>query len=380
MIYKINKTPAIAGVLSFKKKIMSEQKELTYILGAGASYQSIPVVKTFAKRFEVFINYLDEYKKKSSSMPLPELKLSNEDIEKCRCLLDSFRSHQSFDTYFKKLFHTKKDNEIRFAKKVLHIYFIWEHLTNDIIFKEPKNGGFWKQAKIDKRYDALIAGLLKPTNEKTETFCKTNFITWNYDLNLLSSIKNYFYPDKSYDEFLKEVTKSEAKIWDIDGQISIINLNGYFYSSLFKCHSTLDLLSVNDTITTKITNDYFNNLHLDSDSELIQFAWEMRNNDVIDLVQEKIYNSENLVVIGYTFPLYNRLVDRNYFPPSLFTEAKFTTYIQDPEAEKIRSNFISNFNVKALHEDKIITVKDCDSFFVPSNIHNPKPIDRAPYF
>ena len=32
---------------------MSEKKqELTYILGAGASYQSIPVVKTFNKRFD----------------------------------------------------------------------------------------------------------------------------------------------------------------------------------------------------------------------------------------------------------------------------------------------------------------------------------------
>lgn len=28
--------------------------ELTYILGAGASYQSMPVVKTFPKRFEAF--------------------------------------------------------------------------------------------------------------------------------------------------------------------------------------------------------------------------------------------------------------------------------------------------------------------------------------
>ena len=158
-------------------------QELTYILGAGASYQSFPIVKTFSERFRLFMIYFqklgDVYKTNS------EIKSKFDTIlYKIFYLNEEFKSHQSFDTYFKKLFHTKQPNEINCAKKILHLYFIWEHLEE--VFYELKQGNsFNKQAKIDKRYDALIAGLLKPIANEAKSYCKTNFITWNYDLNLL---------------------------------------------------------------------------------------------------------------------------------------------------------------------------------------------------
>jgi hypothetical protein len=44
------------GFFIYIWRIMTE--ELTYILDAGASYQSLPVVKTFPKRFKMFLIYM----------------------------------------------------------------------------------------------------------------------------------------------------------------------------------------------------------------------------------------------------------------------------------------------------------------------------------
>ncbi len=39
-------------------------------------------------------------------------------------LAESFENHQSFDTYFKKLFHTNEIALIKKYKKLLNLYFI----------------------------------------------------------------------------------------------------------------------------------------------------------------------------------------------------------------------------------------------------------------
>lgn len=60
----------------------------------------------------------------------------------------------------------------------------------------------------------LIAGLLRPIKGDKKLFCKTNFITWNNDLNLLSSIKNYFSPELPFSEMLHTIGKNDT-VWKI---------------------------------------------------------------------------------------------------------------------------------------------------------------------
>ena len=100
-------------------------KELTYILGAGASYQSIPVVKTFNKRF---LEFIDSLKTNNGNVWPPEYrpKMANA-IDYLTELSKEFSSHQSFDTYFKKLFHFGKHDKINLGKRLLNLYFMWEH-------------------------------------------------------------------------------------------------------------------------------------------------------------------------------------------------------------------------------------------------------------
>lgn len=340
--------------------------ELTYILGAGASYQSIPVVKTFGNRFRSFVTFLNQL---SSFQTLDKLTSDRlKDVyELSRLLSISFESHQSFDTYFKKLFHTKEHRKVKEAKKILNLYFTWEHLTS--ITNKPEyisETTFWKQSIIDKRYDALIAGLLKPIEDKSEPYCKVNFISWNYDLNLLMSLKNYFSPNETINKFLTSIDKND-NVWCIEDQITIINMNGYFYNSAFNDFINLDKQSIQKIFTDKINEDYFNEISVDDDAELIKFAWEKGNSNVI-LAKSKIDQSDNIVVIGYTFPLYNRLIDFEYLNRANILKKKII--IQDPNAIVLRQNMIDNYQIYETNstERDLKAVIDCDSFYIPSTI------------
>jgi hypothetical protein len=348
---------------------MSEKKEeLTYILGAGASFQSIPDVKTFNKRFDSFVKFLDD-SSKTIVQSYPESNNNNiglkEALKVAKIIAAEFKSHQSFDTYFKKLFHTKNLDKLNLSRKIIHLYFLWEHIATIPQIKPESDDVFWKQAIIDKRYDALIAGLLMPDKDTCNLFCKTNFITWNYDLNLLESIKNYFYPEESFREFLKTKIKVINEYeWSVDGKISIINMNGYFYSNLFDEMKFIVRNKGNELLRTKVTKNYFDNNYSDNDAELIKFAWESEN-QVSKVAAEKINNSKNIVVIGYTFPLYNRLIDYKYFERNILINKKL--YIQDPDADNIAEGLKDNFNIN-LDPSRLKRIKNCDSFYVPSDI------------
>lgn len=353
--------------------------ELTYILGAGASFQSIPVVKNFPMRFSSFSSYLS---RTSNNTSFDENKREAFILahQKAQEICDAFRAHQSFDTYFKKLFHTSQLRKIAEAKKILNLYFIWEYLSRPTakpdIYDETI---FWKQSAIDKRYDALVAGLLKPKAGKSEPYCPINFITWNYDMNLFMSLKNYFSPNKLFGDFLSTIDKKN-NLWQIEDKISIINMNGYSYCTKFSPFKSMnDLTSVKkeiyEWIYEKITDRYFSQDYSDKDSESIKFAWELTSGsktsdlECIKQAREKISRSANIVVIGYTFPLYNRLVDYEYF--NNLTVGGKRISIQDPNAIQIKKSLASDFNISSENSPifYVDEITNCDSFFVPSNIY-----------
>ena len=102
------------------------QNELTYILGAGASFQSLPVVKTFAERFNDFYEFLNLFTKRGDNFYVFNDTTRGEinGIKKhIKIVYEEFKNHQSFDTYFKKLFHTKNTTLIDYTKRVLNYYF-----------------------------------------------------------------------------------------------------------------------------------------------------------------------------------------------------------------------------------------------------------------
>ena len=343
---------------------MNNNKSITYILGAGASFQSIPIVSTFPGRFKQFMDTLTDF---SSQNTIENSYRNNlqDAVEVSKELLKEFQDHQSFDTFFKKLYHVEDLKKIKIFKKILNLYFIWEHTNPGYNVSDLDSNIFTKQANIDKRYDALIAGLLRPIKGDKKLFCKTNFITWNYDLNLLSSIKNYFFPELPFSEMINMIGKNET-VWKINDQLSILNMNGFFYSSEFNDLKKLPQSNSPFLFDKKLTSNYLEDTFDDLDAESIRFAWELENiEEVTNAAKKMITHSKNIVVIGYTFPLYNRLVDFKYLAHENLYNKKL--FIQDPNALELKEDFIEYFNIEVIR-DSIITKTSCNNFFVPQDI------------
>jgi len=110
-------------------------EELTYILGTGASFQSIPVVKTFPARFMKFSNFIVSLQNDYQRALDYDSKVYN-NITKLKewsqSLQKVFKSHQSFDTYFKKLFHTVIQSV---QKRKYNIECCPEFTTQDFAFE-----------------------------------------------------------------------------------------------------------------------------------------------------------------------------------------------------------------------------------------------------
>ncbi len=193
-------------------------------------------------------------------------------------------------------------------------------------------------------------------------------------MNLFISLKNYFSPNESMGEFLIKIDKGN-NLWQIDDKISVINMNGYFYSSLLSFLSDIntlqsDKIEPHKILQDKITSDYFSPTFIDKDAELIKFAWESnsvtiaRDLSFVKYAKAKISESKNIVIIGYTFPLYNRLVDLEYLSQDVI--ANRDVVVQDPNGKTITQNLLDYYRING--NNKLKPVVDCDSFYIPSSI------------
>src|SRR5262249_12052514 len=141
----------------FNDQYLDEQRTRLHIfLAQGASSQAMPLVNNFAPRYEAYLNFLRE--KKFDERFIMESEEFHVKVQ----------SHLSFDTFFKKLFHLSEDALITKYKYLLLLYFIYEHVTQVRLFNSYawNIAGAEKHYFTDPRYDALIAGLLKPMKGK----------------------------------------------------------------------------------------------------------------------------------------------------------------------------------------------------------------------
>jgi hypothetical protein len=131
----------------------------------------------------------------------------------------------------------------------------------------------------------------------------------------------------------------------------------------------MDLANINveSIIDEKVFANYYSDIHEDGDANKIRFSWELGDSfsTLTDLLNQAIINSKNIVVIGYTFPLYNRFIDLEYLKQSAIADKRI--FIQDPNADDLKQNFIDYYKIDRLKE-KVLSIKNCDSFYVPSDI------------
>jgi hypothetical protein len=340
---------------------------VTYLLGAGASFDIIPLVKrdlstgSFGISKDI-LNLADALKRRTTDLTpdqnafLTQMKNEFEEIGGKAVFFTSP------DTYARSLFlKGGQEHKINLLKRVLSFYLTWKQLKN------PK--------LTDKRYVPFLAGIL---SEKENITIPENIkiLNWNYDFQLELALRHY----KPELESLHQI-QNQFKIVPTTGKVtqpSIIHLNGIagmFKDSqgmYFNPYEKKDQQSENDFLLSTAIDDYkvWSGEGREI-GELLSFAWEIAANQRIADAKEIMLRTEVLVVIGYSFPFFNRNIDRLLFEALLSESTEVNVdpiiYIQDPEINEDRIDFLrQRFDID--NEIEIKPIRDVDQFFLPPEL------------
>ncbi len=319
---------------------------------------------TLKKNVETFIKIIDEFK----------------------WLTSESGNYYTIDTLAKKYFLTQKSDGghlLKRLKNCLITYFALEQYVNipsktEQKFKENSDYNFNKNV-TDKRYDSFVAAIAQKSDELIELNSSIKILSWNYDIQFelclqrflnkifhLVQDKYQILPNKSIlngnaptlnlSQFCMVKMNGNA-IWDED----LSGTCGPHTATIFDRNK---LVTDNDELLGYCIEKYapyINNTHgrYDVDPSLhFNFAWEYEegfsqkynlHESNLQCAEQIAAETEILVVIGYSFPIFNRKIDKKLFKGMGKLKK---VYIQDREPEKIKSTMQNAF--EKLQEKKIV--------------------------
>ena len=335
-------------------------QNITYLFGAGASALAIPVVE---KLSQAMFKMSEDIKSKLKNS---EINVSHRAelysfAQNLFWLYKESSDHYTIDTYAKKLFIQKKYDELNKLKITLSLFFnIYQNITLD-------NGS---RANIDKRYISFFAGLLQFNNAYEADIPEgINFLSWNYDAQFELAFQDFFQPSK-LDSIQSRIRTfpSKRRSYNANGDERLIHLNGiagFYERSRTEITHNFALGDLNLSYNKLIENtvDLINNLHkkqyyLD---KLFYFAWEKDEYYPQEGIKKAIKimsKTDIVVVIGYSFPFFNRSIDKKLFE---VLKSNSKVYYQDLKPD---SNFLINtYDVK-----NVKSIENCNQFFLPPEL------------
>lgn len=361
---------------------------VTYLIGAGASagkrgrdlptglpeddriIEGLPCVSEIATCLEEIVNLLErtkfpeEIEWLNDSVGLN----SKEDWEQARIetalqfkqLLEKCAEHSTIDTYAKKLRLRKDIPGLRKLEQLLSLFFMYLQMEN----------------KPDSRYDSFLASILQDNLHFPDHI---HVLSWNYDSQF-----EIAYDEYNEGEYLYTGSK-RSKI--MPPLIEVIKING---TASFEEQDNFvkyrkqyinELKSINPFINGKYGREpnpfpkqrrmmelvFMYKLFIAGQKDNTNLSFAFDDYEPTDAMYHQIdaimSNTDVLVVIGYTFPFFNREIDRkilNY----LRSQAK--VYIQDKYPNRIKQNFRAVKNT--IPEGHIELKEETDQFFLPPEL------------
>jgi len=315
---------------------------LTYFLGAGASANACPILKGLGEKMvELSTKYLEpelaallDHESNSQSLEPQELILFEIGRFGKKAL-----QFGTIDTYAKKLFLSNDyKNELNKLKRAVSLFFtIWESMINEKNIKD-------NFVKIDLRYISLLASILEKTQKYVPKINQNiKFITWNYDLQLERAYKAFCMDhDWNYvsDHLKFRINKS------FKGTLDICHLNGYngFYSTNRRStHPNMEIDTIDRDFEDKNVYSILKELEFVADPQKnydlsfenhINYAWESNALAVKarKTAMEIFAKTDTLIIIGYSFPPFNKEIDKELFKK--LNGRKTKIYYQDPNASE----------------------------------------------
>jgi len=304
-------------------------KYLTFYLGAGASYNAVPIVSEFSERLEYFIKYLQ-------SNHSQKMRERNQTLVKpLKVLKDEIEKHSTFDVYAKKLFLQKRIEELEKFKFLISVFLTFEQVRK----KQERDADKKKQESIkrahnnlDIRYDSLFALLINEIDGEINLDQNVRFISWNYDIQLELSMLNFYRNEESQNSLQDDFDKlPHNSIIKLNGDGNILKSEEDEINLYVESNNSFDdgfIVTLIEWLSSKKYLEY---------KSQIKFAWELDlENSIYQKATKIVSNSNYIVAIGYSFPNFNRSIDQYVLKDLYLNYIK--AYIQDPNTNQISQN------------------------------------------
>jgi hypothetical protein len=317
-----------------------------YLLGAGASSQVLPLASDFASRLGSSVNDLrlagpkNIYNEPQASPDDPIWGNARDKlVEAIDWLAKEASHHFSVDTLAKKLFLRGDRQNLKKLKAALSAYLVIEQSLQH----------------VDQRYDAFFASILQFDKSQSVRLPQhLRILTWNYDTQL----------EKAFYGFCED---EDLVIRGITFNDQIYRINGYCGTHP-PGHIGKSFRAVWDTNSDtaweagiSLYKEYF--LDPSSPEPQINFAWEdATHNSLKNTIMKNMPELSAIVVIGYSFPYFNREVDDLIFK-QFFSIRRI--YLQYPDG----AHASVEERVKRLlpPNTEIIRITGTDLFFIPDD-------------
>lgn len=322
--------------------IYFKMETITYLLGAGASAECLPVVEGMGKAIHAMKSMFDTRYKTDASINANTDVIFKNITADLDWLSKICTSNSSVDTYAKKLFLDDDTKQYTRLKNALSIYFT-------LAQKFPPEWA--SDIHFDRRYDNFWASIL---NRGQPIPKNLRIISWNYDSQLELSYSTFFkeslnnaYSKLNMLSFHDNPTNFQTDkfgIFKLNGSAKLISHLGYkssyisseliggknhrqFFDDLFKSYNTLlpdDMKTAQESYKSQLS-----------------FAWEHDEltNDYYSKLEESIKETTILVVIGYSFPFFNRSIDKRLIKGYMKRLRK--VYFQGKEPESLKERFLA---------------------------------------
>jgi len=334
--------------------------KVAYLMGAGASANALPTIRDIGKRFENHTAWVEKQLVELRAVPAPESFADVPSkiplyIEQLKRVMEASFPYGSIDTYARWL---GQDNpELDALKAVLSTFFAIEQHEN----------GF------DSRYESFVSTTLD--FEKGRFHPGMTILTWNYDQQLAMALRRVrewkHVVDVMNDQGIRSLyhlVKYPNTAW------RVLHLNGFAgVHARVKDSPVFDFQQTDSTPLSRWAHwmYWFHHiLHQRFNSKdgpaMLSYAWESAANDPLawEGITSQLSDVEKLIVIGYSFPDFNRAIDRRMIR-SMGVLKQIVVQTSPTSMAGILTKLRMVFPE---HKDKLVPYELTHEFYVPNEL------------
>lgn len=354
---------------------------VTYILGAGASRgerlvdengilvefsRGLPIVNEFAVALRLLRKGVDRHNSIILQEEAKKQGVSINDYENVRhklsILEQACTSYPTIDTLAKQLFVTNRSFEVS-STASLSYEDLKRYLATALLMMQDEK-------KRDLRYDGFIASLIN----KQRKFPDMTILSWNYDVQFEMAYSGYFTEERYIPTLWKELNVLNKKYptdFRVNDPFAMIKLNG---TALFT-DSSLEKWAVNGESVNRITDCFYGGnkytpyqygyeyLNAGNYENLLSYAWEEDNmNALQENIRLRVYDTRELIVIGYSFPYVNNELD-TFILSNMPRVEKIV--VQDKNFEDVKER-LEGILASFRRTVKIVPKSSLQQFYIPN--------------